>query len=85
MGTAAGLVSMSHVKTFTGALLSMAMAVACCSLHHSGILINPQDIAPKHAGSVFGKEKCIYYSGKCCFFTLMIFANLVINYKKDME
>lgn len=35
--------------------MCMAMAIACCGFHHSGISVNPQDIAPKHAGSVFGK------------------------------
>jgi len=32
----------------------MAVAVAGCGFHSSGIQVNPQDIAPKHAGSVFG-------------------------------
>ncbi|ESO96227.1 hypothetical protein LOTGIDRAFT_176626, partial [Lottia gigantea] len=32
----------------------MAIAISCCGFHNSGILVNPQDIAPKHAGSVFG-------------------------------
>ena len=54
MGTALALISLSYTSTFPGALFSMAIAVACCGFHNSGILVNPQDIAPKHAGSVFG-------------------------------
>lgn len=54
MGTAIALISLSYTTTFSGALFSMALAVACCGFHNSGILVNPQDIAPKHAGSVFG-------------------------------
>ncbi|CAC5387812.1 solute carrier family 17 member 9-like isoform X2 [Mytilus californianus] len=53
-GTAVGLISLSYMTTFGGALFCMAIAVACCGFHNSGILVNPQDIAPKHAGSVFG-------------------------------
>ncbi|XP_063399650.1 voltage-gated purine nucleotide uniporter SLC17A9-like isoform X2 [Mytilus galloprovincialis] len=53
-GTALGLILLSYMTTFGGALFCMAIAVACCGFHNSGILVNPQDIAPKHAGSVFG-------------------------------
>ena len=65
MGTALALISLSYTSTFPGALFSMAIAVACCGFHNSGILVNPQDIAPKHAGSVFGKLdfKCDQFLG----------------------
>lgn len=53
-GTALGLISISYMTSFWGSLCCMALAVACCGFHNSGILVNPQDIAPKHAGSVFG-------------------------------
>jgi ACS family sodium-dependent inorganic phosphate cotransporter-like MFS transporter 9 len=48
------LVALSYTTSFNGALISMAVAVAGCGFHSSGIQVNPQDIAPKHAGSVFG-------------------------------
>jgi len=32
----------------------MACTVACCGFHNAGIMVNPQDLAPRHAGSVFG-------------------------------
>ncbi|KAL5022120.1 hypothetical protein ScPMuIL_001275 [Solemya velum] len=48
------LVLISYTSSFGGALFCMAAAVSCCGFHNSGILVNPQDIAPKHAGSVFG-------------------------------
>ncbi|KAK3602604.1 hypothetical protein CHS0354_034330 [Potamilus streckersoni] len=54
LGTATFLVLLSYTSTYSGALFCMAMAVACSGFHNSGILVNPQDIAPKHAGSVFG-------------------------------
>ena len=55
-GTAAALVCLSYTSTYGSALVLMAIAMACCGFHNSGILVNPQDIAPNHAGSVFGKE-----------------------------
>ena len=54
LGTAFFLVVISYTNSYEGALFCMASAVACCGFHNSGILVNPQDIAPKHAGSVFG-------------------------------
>ncbi|XP_052775661.1 solute carrier family 17 member 9-like isoform X1 [Mya arenaria] len=54
LGTAFFLVVISYTTSYEGALVCMALAVACCGFHNSGILVNPQDIAPKHAGSVFG-------------------------------
>ncbi|KAJ8305773.1 hypothetical protein KUTeg_016318 [Tegillarca granosa] len=54
LGTSASLVLISYTSSYGGALFFMALAVACCGFHNSGILVNPQDIAPHHAGSVFG-------------------------------
>ncbi|XP_077493901.1 major facilitator superfamily transporter 18 [Amblyomma americanum] len=39
---------------YSWALLCVSLAVACSGFHNSGVFINPQDIAPLHAGSVFG-------------------------------
>lgn len=55
-GTASALVFLSYTSTYGSALVLMAIAVMCCGFHNSGILVNPQDIAPSHAGSVFGKQ-----------------------------
>ncbi|KAL8590485.1 hypothetical protein ACOMHN_011698 [Nucella lapillus] len=54
VGTSLFLVLLSFTDGYYGALTCMAIAVACCGFHNSGILVNPQDIAPRHAGSVFG-------------------------------
>ena len=54
LGTALALVVISYTNSYTGALTCMALAVALSSVHNSGGLVNPQDIAPRHAGSVFG-------------------------------
>ncbi|KAK6180103.1 hypothetical protein SNE40_012312 [Patella caerulea] len=54
LGTSFFLVFISYTTTYTGSLTCMAIAISCCGFHNSGILVNPQDIAPKHAGSVFG-------------------------------
>ncbi|XP_041356795.1 solute carrier family 17 member 9-like [Gigantopelta aegis] len=53
-GTATFLVLISYTSSYEGSLTCMALAVSCCGFHNSGVLVNPQDIAPKHAGSVFG-------------------------------
>ncbi|KAK2141616.1 hypothetical protein LSH36_1068g00018 [Paralvinella palmiformis] len=53
-GPAFFLLVLSATKTFEGALFCMAAAVGCCGFHSSGILVNPQDIAPRYSGSVFG-------------------------------
>ncbi|XP_064490218.1 voltage-gated purine nucleotide uniporter SLC17A9-like isoform X2 [Ornithodoros turicata] len=39
---------------FGTALFCVTLAVASSGFHNSGVFINPQDIAPLHAGSVFG-------------------------------
>lgn len=54
-GTALFLVLISFTGSYHSALICMALAVSCCGFHNSGILVNPQDIAPRHAGAVFGK------------------------------
>lgn len=35
-------------------LVCVTLAVASSGFHNSGVFINPQDIAPLHAGSIFG-------------------------------
>lgn len=44
----------SQTESYSMALFLMACAVACCGFHNAGIMVNPQDLAPKFAGSVFG-------------------------------
>ena len=46
-----GLVGKS---SFTLALLLMTLCIFCAGIHNSACLVNPQDLAPKHSGSVFG-------------------------------
>ncbi len=53
-GAGGCLVLLSYTSTFEAALFWMAMAVGCSGFNTAGILVNPQDIAPKYAGSVFG-------------------------------
>ncbi|KAK7100474.1 voltage-gated purine nucleotide uniporter SLC17A9-like isoform X1 [Littorina saxatilis] len=53
-GTSFFLVLLTYCSSYGASLACMAVAVACCGFHNSGILVNPQDIAPRHAGSVFG-------------------------------
>lgn len=48
------LFSMSYMTTYESALICMTTAIAFCAFHHSAISVNVQDIAPDHAGSVFG-------------------------------
>lgn len=53
-GTALFLALISYWTLYEASLFCLACAVARCRFHSSGILINPQDIAPKHTGSVSG-------------------------------
>ena len=48
------LFAISYTTTYHGALFCMTMAVGCSGFHNSGVLLNPTDIAPNYAGSVFG-------------------------------
>ncbi len=54
MGSGFFLILISYVDDYTTALFVMACTVACCGFHNAGIMVNPQDLAPKYAGSVFG-------------------------------
>ncbi len=54
VGAGVFLLIISYVETYGSALFVMACIVACCGFHNAGIMVNPQDLAPKYAGSVFG-------------------------------
>ena len=54
LGAGFFLVLIAQVNTYSSALFVMACCVACCGFHNAGIMVNPQDLAPKYAGSVFG-------------------------------
>ena len=32
----------------------MTLCLFCAGFHNAAVLVNPQDLAPKHSGSVFG-------------------------------
>ncbi|XP_064626671.1 voltage-gated purine nucleotide uniporter SLC17A9-like isoform X2 [Lineus longissimus] len=53
-GASVSLVTISYADNYILAVICMGFAISCIAFHHSGILVNPQDIAPNHAGSVFG-------------------------------
>lgn len=53
-GTGFFLFIIAYIENYSTALFVMACTVACCGFHNAGIMVNPQDLAPKHAGSVFG-------------------------------
>ncbi|CAG0888341.1 unnamed protein product, partial [Darwinula stevensoni] len=46
----------TQVNDFHIALLIMCIAVASNAFHVSGSVVNPQDLAPKHAGSIYGLQ-----------------------------
>ena len=48
------LLFMMHVKTFGAALTCMTVIIGGSGFHNAGVTVNPQDLAPKHSGSVFG-------------------------------
>ena len=41
-------------SSFTLALLLMTFCLFFAGFHNSACIVNPQDLAPKHSGSVFG-------------------------------
>ena len=49
------LILVGYSKSYYASLTLMALAIACGGFHGGGILVNPQDLAPKYSGSVFGK------------------------------
>ena len=49
------MVLLSYATTYNAALFHMTVAVGFIGFHSGGVMVNPQDIAPKFAGSVFGK------------------------------
>ncbi|XP_063236851.1 voltage-gated purine nucleotide uniporter SLC17A9 isoform X2 [Bacillus rossius redtenbacheri] len=55
LGTqAAALLLIGHARSYQWALACMTLAVSASGFHNNAILVNPQDLAPAHAGSVFG-------------------------------
>jgi ACS family sodium-dependent inorganic phosphate cotransporter-like MFS transporter 9 len=54
VGSGIFLVLISQVNSYSMSLFLMACTVACTGFHNAGIMVNPQDLAPKYAGSVFG-------------------------------
>ena len=54
LGAAIFLLLISYVHSYAGALVCMALALVCNCFHNSGIIINPQDLAPNFGGAIFG-------------------------------
>lgn len=56
VGCALCLHPLTQVETtgFDGAMTWSMMSVMFLNVHHAGAMVNPQDIAPNHSGSVFG-------------------------------
>ncbi|XP_032668385.1 solute carrier family 17 member 9 isoform X2 [Odontomachus brunneus] len=48
------LLVLSKVETFQSAILCLALIIGASGFHNNAIAVNPSDLAPKHAGSVFG-------------------------------
>ncbi|KAL8590483.1 hypothetical protein ACOMHN_011696 [Nucella lapillus] len=53
-GTAVFLVLISYMDSYHSTLVCMTLAVACCGFYSASLSINPVDLAPNHAGAVFG-------------------------------
>lgn len=48
------LVMMTKVTSFGVALTCMTIIIGGSGFHNAAVTVNPQDLAPKHSGSVFG-------------------------------
>lgn len=51
---AALLVMMTNVTSFGVALTCMTVIIGGSGFHNAAVTVNPQDLAPRHSGSVFG-------------------------------
>ena len=49
------LVLVGYSSSYYVSLTLMVFAICCGGFHGGGILVNPQDLAPKYSGSVFGE------------------------------
>lgn len=47
-------VFLAQITDYYWALLCVTVAIAATGFHNNAIIVNPQDLAPKHSGSVFG-------------------------------
>jgi hypothetical protein len=47
-------VLVAQITDYYWALLCMTVAIAATGFHNNAIIVNPQDLAPNHSGSVFG-------------------------------
>ncbi|XP_012281033.1 solute carrier family 17 member 9 [Orussus abietinus] len=48
------LLFLARAETFQGALLCFTLIIGGSGFHNTAIVVNPADLAPKYAGSVFG-------------------------------
>ncbi|CAL8075412.1 unnamed protein product [Calicophoron daubneyi] len=53
-GSSVFLLLLCYVEDYYLSLACMALALACLGFHCSGVLLNPQDMAPHHGGQVYG-------------------------------
>ena len=58
LGCACFLFSLSYAVTYEQALFRMTVAIGFIGFHSGAVMVNPQDIAPQFAGSVFGECHC---------------------------
>ncbi|CAH8614435.1 unnamed protein product [Heterobilharzia americana] len=54
LGSSLFLFILSSLDNYYGSLVCMAFALACLGFHCSGVLLNPQDMAPNHGGQLYG-------------------------------
>ncbi|XP_022091373.1 solute carrier family 17 member 9-like [Acanthaster planci] len=57
-GMATCLIALCFVKDYNTALALIIVAVASQAFSNTGVQVNIQDIAPKHAGAVYGITNC---------------------------
>lgn len=53
-GSSIFLLILSTLDNYYSSLACMAFALACLGFHCSGVLLNPQDMAPNHGGQLYG-------------------------------
>ncbi|KAA0198849.1 Solute carrier family 17 member 9 [Fasciolopsis buskii] len=54
LGSSIFLLLLTILENYYASLACMSMALACLGFHCSGVLLNPQDLAPNHGGQLYG-------------------------------
>ncbi|XP_033644949.1 solute carrier family 17 member 9-like [Asterias rubens] len=76
IGMSFSLIMICFVSDYHTALSLMMVAVASSAFSNTGVQVNVQDVAPKHAGAVYGISNCV---GALAGFTGTYFTGYILH------